>query len=480
MNLKQMRMGGRHCPASFPIGKLAVLCSLLYVIFIVSACPFAAAEEPRQYVKLPYEACEDMLSFFSSQQRSNFQRIETWQGAYTYDDVHNYLGYRAAKNASVYGIDDPDSIQAIAKHVSGSGKFALRPRTNELFTTHIADSTDIQVQRKSGAQQEIESLNYMQRSVVTPEHYLHFQPNVRYAASSTPQAGDVNGRCAFRDSVAKSERQEWGILVDPCKFFGDGAPYYKTMEAFAETVRKGIRIPGREDLDPIQVFHESVGESGRYKVLYTAPMGQSIITTEMVIDPAAGFNVTQVSYVLEGGVVQQEWQIAYEEKDGVFLPNRIERVIFDIETGTERFKRTVTLTESSLNEVLPDKTFTWESLGLAEGDRFIDNLENKEYIVRNGRLEEATSTNPELEQAVNIEELAEELPQPVVTEQATAEADAPEAETQEPATVSDDTGQGSSIWKVTFFFALACLAILAVLALLKYRRTRSESAGNSG
>jgi hypothetical protein len=77
--------------------------------------------------------------------------------------------------------------------------------------------------------------------------------------------------------------------------------------------------------------------------------------------------------------------LTYEKIGDVFVPKTFHRILLNNE-GKCIFDSQSTLTKSIINELISEKTFTYENLGLQNGVRFVDNIKRIEYWYENGKL----------------------------------------------------------------------------------------------
>ena len=323
---------------------------------------------------------------FSAGLKSNYERIVTWKGTYRFEEEEWFRGDRARRLGEGLGISDlPATEPVIRRNVAGRGEFAVNVERDLLFVSFQTAKPELR-----GTDKEV--LPYHQRSIITPEHYLHFQPNARWGRSKMVVSENAIGRAAFRDPVAKSEGQQWGYIPDPRQFFAYGRPFWREIEIIAEALlaEGSLEIDGhalRLSYRPArrEYFLTVPGKAGAgsYKFL------------EYTFDEDAGFNVVSLVMRDSDGRVYQDFKWQHQLLDGTYVPSRARYVMPGKDGQHIQFSRTWELEESRLNVTLDPDTFTYRNLGLEEGDRFLDNIEGVEYIYRGGELERAVLKVPE-------------------------------------------------------------------------------------
>ena len=56
------------------------------------------------------------------------------------------------------------------------------------------------------------------------------------------------------------------------------------------------------------------------------------------------------------------------------------------ENGEMSYERECLFNNIKINHVIPEETFTYKNLGLKDGDKFVDKIQNKEYIYQDEEL----------------------------------------------------------------------------------------------
>lgn len=331
-----------------------------------------------------------MLEFLSSSVRSNFENIRTWAGTYKYEDIRNYNVKGAGQLAEALGLNASEVNGPVRARSSGTVEFATNIGNNQLYTSFINKGTQYDV-GKSRRPLEIDAQEFIQESIVTPEHYLHFQPNVTWGRSRRSFGYGPSGkRAAFRDPVAKSEGQRWGCIVDPRSLFSGGRRrFWEELDLIAKSISK---LGGEFVVGKYHMRLTETREGGQSRFSLSVPFkgpGGAVMFNEMTFDERCGLNVTSVAWVGESGQVRQKTEYEYVLKDGVYIPSRVRRIHFDEDGLRIKFERTLELVKSEVNGKIDEKVFTPIAFGLKEGERLIDNIEGVEYVIKDGKLEKA-------------------------------------------------------------------------------------------
>jgi hypothetical protein len=111
----------------------------------------------------------------------------------------------------------------------------------------------------------------------------------------------------------------------------------------------------------------------------------------MIFSGEKGFNITSLENTRSDGKLFQKMTWDYDLVDGVYLPNKTTKQDFTGENANLKYKRECSFRDLKINHSIPPETFTYKNLGLQKGDKFIDEILNKEYTYEDGELIPANS-----------------------------------------------------------------------------------------
>ncbi len=103
---------------------------------------------------------------------------------------------------------------------------------------------------------------------------------------------------------------------------------------------------------------------------------------KLYLDSRVQWNLTRAIVDGPAESFQEAWIWEYEDKNGVFIPSKFIKTISD--SGNREFERGFDLVESELNHQIDEVTFSYGSLGLGNGDRVVDRLQEKVYVLKDG------------------------------------------------------------------------------------------------
>lgn len=341
--------------------------SLLFVVVILTARCFAGG--------VPAEEQGAVLRMLAAQSKQTWDHFGTWRGEFEVQDVEWYGGEAARRFLKLAAAGLSTAPAEFTRTVQGRVEFAVDFSEDRLwsrFETRRIDFRD----SWTNADFKVRQNPFQQTSIVTPEHFLRFEPNV-------PHGG---GRMAFRDLRAKADNQQWGAIVDPRTLLGYGRPTWENLQSIAQALEQ----TGKIEVDGFRllIIREETGEDETYEIHFPGRLAPGrFLIQEMTFSKKAGYNLTLLRMHDNDGRPHQQLTWEYVEQDGVHLPSRVEYKSADSEGRHWVFTRTLRLTNSTINEPIPAETWTYRSLGLKDGDRYRDQLEGVTYLVAGDLLQ---------------------------------------------------------------------------------------------
>jgi len=312
----------------------------------------------------------------------NYSRIRAWRGTFRVTETTLITGERLA--AAVHRASDstaPDNTPVRSARQSRSflGEFAVDFPGDRLFTAKRLVGPSI---LEDGKTERVDSVDRLSlRAIVTPDRYYHFDPErVHGAFAGLDDWAIRRGRTAFRDPLSKARNSEWSDLTDPRRFYwvqGDVAHFGGYFRDWAH------RLASSDVPDSIRKTFSGTAQ--------TTPTGQSYCLIlaghqQLIVRSDVGWNVTLMKqFEPRTDRLLSEREIRYREQDGVFVPAAVVLRVLDSD-GQTYFDFDWELIESELNVEFDDSSFSLQHLGLEEGERLVDRVDQVGYVYRNGRL----------------------------------------------------------------------------------------------
>ena len=113
-----------------------------------------------------------------------------------------------------------------------------------------------------------------------------------------------------------------------------------------------------------------------------------------------GFNIVYWEIKSGSGKLRQLYTWEYELVDNVYLPKRVVKKDYSLE-GELISEKDCTYNNNKVNQEIPAGTFEYTNLKLKEGDKFVDEIESKEYKYEDANLVEIEKKS-EVEQKKQI------------------------------------------------------------------------------
>lgn len=339
--------------------------------------------DSESYVAIDDSRRVEVLKSISEKIRKNRDAIRTWSGTFRFQDDAVLNRQQAEKVFGSKAITKLGLTPPLSKKDRGRGSFVVDNATNSLFVDFRNESTELREQRGERIA-ELDRAKFWQRTILTPEHYLHIQPEQVYGGFEiAPDAEPRQGCAAFRDPVAKAKEEEWGIVVDPRRVFDAGRPFYEEFEVYAQAVERG-----GESADAIEVKEWAADKGMRYRIKVSgvpSAVGSPKVELWTTVAEEAGFNPVRFDVLVDGNTHQYtSWQ--YRDIHGALVPTTVFRMVATADGKSVAFQRALTIEDSKLNEDIPAQGFTASAIGLKEGERLLDRIENKLFVLTNGEL----------------------------------------------------------------------------------------------
>jgi hypothetical protein len=386
--IKEPKMKSRHTYISLDkngvVERLMVICS-----FLLITCNISSGVD-KSWEPVEETMYKDILEIIEMHTKANYEKINLWQGKMDILESEDYYGDSATQEAYI----DEKSPAAKSKHirriVTGTAEFAIDIVNDKLYCNLEPQVKYRAVDLNLDAPVQ-ENIRYSRiRSIVTPQEFITYEPDHNFGYSdSILVSAKISGKAAFLDSPEKAKDRLAGDIRDPRMFFdfGKNEKIWETISTRRKVLSDegNITIAGRPHLSIAEIDADS---HKQYKIttLYFASQHDKNDYTkvELVVDSSVGYNAVKMETIYHG-IPRMSVNLTYEKIGDVFVPKTFHRILLNNE-GKCIFDSQSTLTKSIINELISEKTFTYENLGLQNGVRFVDNIKRIEYWYENGKL----------------------------------------------------------------------------------------------
>jgi hypothetical protein len=369
------------------------VCGVIYFLNSISAeekekkPPFDEGfiSVPGNWRQIGVPASTEVLDMVADQTQGNYEKLRTWQGDYRVH-MRQYLPNPpgGATKELLSKRQASDKLSQLWQEFDFTLRFAIDMESDSIYRSK---ETKTMLFVKDGSNETVTIPNVGpadERSVVTAEHYLHFDPKaVSPGFTYVPNHPDTHWkRTAFRDAHQRSERQHSGDLPDPREVFGltGGMKFWKEVRMLSQAIKAG---------KDFLVLHEGSGLGGTWYQLVESFMSSqsgkpSGIYMTVIFSPTAGFNAVSVILAAdkEGKrpISKRLWQ--WKMFNGVFVPEKIVELRYS--AGNLVYQREMNLQECAVNDPLKPNLFSYQGLGMKDGDLVMDNIDKVCYIIKDG------------------------------------------------------------------------------------------------
>jgi hypothetical protein len=332
-----------------------------------------------------------VVKMLSQQTKANYDKIQTWEGSYSYGEQWQIEGNTARAFCNAAKIIPSANQLPLTSVSSSTARFAIDFATDSLFSTFEADRP-AEVRLRTGelltganvvaTDPHVVATNVM--SIVTPEHYLHFMPTVNQTAlSDFPKVALERGvgRIAYREPSRIGKTGPWGTVFDPRFLFGfEMSPVQAWLGGLYSVATNATPEQKRELDNSLGVKEERPGDDS----VYTIVIGRSQ-EREITFDGKVGFNLVKLRVKEQGGRLRSEQSWEYREIGDIYIPAKVQFLEYG-DDGNIVVDRNVVLRECSVNKPIAPNVFSYDQFGLKNGERVLDNIDGALFVYQEGNL----------------------------------------------------------------------------------------------
>jgi len=217
-------------------------------------------------------------------------------------------------------------------------------------------------------------------SIVTPEYYINYGPHIM-------RDGAITSR-----KFVKKVRQKGltctnlsGPVSDPREHLVGRTPIWET---FARVLQY-MDVHGEVSVDGYAMKVEKCtnGNLTKYRIQIPGKVArENYAFVTRVFSSKKGFNNVLYEETNPEGQLLHKRSRDYDLIDGVYAPSKTTEQIFERNNGKLSYEEKYTFKNQKVNVPIPPETFTYKNLGLRNGDKFIDKIQDKEYTYQDGAL----------------------------------------------------------------------------------------------
>ncbi len=351
-----------------------------------------------------------VLGVLADQTQGNYERIRTWTGTYRVH-VFQELSPRYVQDL-LRLTQTPGTPSPMGQEADFLLRFAIDMQSESIFRSK--EETKLRTFHE-GSKESVKLTNGgappNESSVVTLEHWLHFDPKAVYPAFGTANFPEArNKRAAFREPHQDALRLGMADLIDPRDFFGSSRS--RTFHGSLRLLLRGLGGEEGEDskrkcLESMRI-RKAVGPGGTWLRVdqdlggagaETAQTGKAPPTAKTymseVYSPQAAGNPVSLRFSTdkagEHPVRLLQWQ--WKATAGAYVPQSVKESLYSATDGKLGFERLLDLQESAVNVPLDPSQFSYTGLGLKNGDLVMDRIDNICYVMKDGNPVKLASFN---------------------------------------------------------------------------------------
>lgn len=331
----------------------------------------------------------EILTMISDSIHSNYDQIKTWQGKLEVITDYIYEGARAEKVFKEDTDGKGDTPNIIREHRESTIEFSANTEKESLYANYYPAGPLEYSDPESGRNLGSRGIAARRKAVVTPEYQID-------CMGDTMRNGVIMSRKAVKQARQKSRpmcMSNMHPVYDPRELFAVfGNHIWEVFHRMAQHINehRNFTVDGYE----LKVEERKNGSVVEYHIQQPVKIApDQYLFVSMTFSSSKDFNIILYQETDHNGRLLQKRTWNYDLVDGVYLPSAITKQDFELDTGDLRSEEIITLKDSKINRPIPSETFTYKNLGLENGDKFTDRIENKEYTYRDEMLIEVEKTD---------------------------------------------------------------------------------------
>jgi len=353
-------------------------------------------ELPSEWSQLGGEERTAAITTMADRFRANYDKLHTWEGTY-FVQVKQSLSAEAVKNrftSAFVGGEAP----ALVQETSYTIRFVTDLASGNLYRDKKTAAMKF---TRDGTNETVSIPNIAPvdgRSVLTTEHYVFFDPTIVWPQFATVRGNPkaLNKRAAFRKPPEVVDRS-YGDLINPCVAFrtSDNRHLWEELAGLVKGLRGEMGGEARESLD--ESLSVSVGSGPRglwHRLNQTFKESESTIHMSLAWSPES----TPVDLSLVAGEnrdhplrrLQWTWRLV----NGIYCPEKVKDTVYARSgNGQLSIERALELRECAVNQPVQVSRFSYQGLGMKDGDLVMDEIEKACYLIEGGEPQKLANYN---------------------------------------------------------------------------------------
>jgi hypothetical protein len=357
---------------------IMVLASI--IIYVLNGVSLAA--ESVVFQKIDPNQVPAELMMLSATTKANYEKLKSWQGNTVFQSIIVYQGKVAAdKLKRAAGVESAKEPNELMETAEGTTEFKINLENNRIFTHWNRPQPMIYTDLDKECVYTSLAGSLEQTRIITPE----------YEIESYPDHFNANRTIVTRRIARKHKPGSRGIFedLDPRECFNIGRPVWHLLSQLSESIEYNNK--GVETFGVILEKGKTTKDNVVYRIQVTDPKSNQPIF-KIILKEEMGFNPAEIEVRNNKGILESQISTDFVKIEEIFLPVKRQVKQYHGSDGSLRRDAIRTITNTQINAKLPDKTFSVDNCGLQDGDRFVDEFNNKNYTYKGeGKLIDANS-----------------------------------------------------------------------------------------
>ncbi len=336
------------------------------------------------------EQITETLEVLSIALRANYEQIKSWQADVDVNTEQMYYGIDAQTVFKEKTKSNETPPQSIKRLTTTKTSFVIDTQSENIYERSVRQGPMCYFDANSNNEIAAIAGPFETAYIVTPTYCIDCIGN--------KMKGDrITGYRAIKTKV----KRQWETIAGTGIFDPRRLVYTYTAKAIwdnLDTWQREIVKNGEWKVGSyIGKFEEGHdGNNTVYRLLLPYKVSENeYVFISFFFSKEAGWHIVKFELMTHDYKVLGRTQAEYYTQNGIYVPKRITVYTFNYENQSIERIEDYIFTKQLLNKDIDKKTFTYKNLGLKNGDKFIDKIENKEFEYKDDKLVELTKKSAE-------------------------------------------------------------------------------------
>lgn len=373
-----------------------IVCVFVFVLITSYSYRVFATEQTEETVRsLSDDEIPTVAELIATQIQDNYEQIHIWSGEIDVKLNMYHTGARAEDIFKKLGDGKDNCPETILQKAQEKTVFVITAEKDDVYVDNIranpCEFLDPTTGKNIGDMSGPYYSGPNQSTIIArPDYTLQATP-----VSFNKKDNTISRRLAIKKPSQRESVGTTGLYVgidDPRKTFVPGGVF--TWDHLRRLIKEFDKT-GSIEVDGYKFQVEEREKDNVTEYIFTEPAIISMersdpshyVIRSKVFSSQYGLNMTAWKLTSGNGLLRQEFFWEYKLVDGIYLPKRtIER--YYNSNGEIYLEKDSLYSKQVLNQVIPTGTFEFINLNLKDGDLYNDEIQNKKYTIKAGKLVE--------------------------------------------------------------------------------------------